>query len=374
MRSPASSANGPPATSGARGTPGARDAPDGGDARSGRGARGTRTRTGSPGQGVRRRLPRLPEAGLALVTVLVLAAVALRPALTGLLGHPAAANWATVFVAITIQAVPFLVLGVAVSASIATFVPPGAIARMLPRRPALAVPTAAAAGAALPGCECGSVPIAARLVASGVTPAAAFAFLLSAPAINPIVLVATAVAFPGHPVMVLARLLASLAAAIAMGLLWIALGRDDLLSASVRSRPAAPGPKPSVFFATAQHDFLQAGGFLVIGAAAAATMQTLLPRDLVESIARPGPLSVLVLAVLAVVLALCSEADAFVAAGLKQFSLTARLAFLVVGPMVDLKLFALQAGTFGSRFAWRFSLATFVVAVAAASLVGWWLL
>ncbi|HEX6473282.1 MAG TPA: permease [Streptosporangiaceae bacterium] len=318
---------------------------------------------------------RLPEAGLALVTVLVLAAVALRPALTGLLGHPAAANWATVFVAITIQAVPFLVLGVAVSASIATFVPPGAIARMLPERPVLAVPTAAAAGAALPGCECGSVPIAARLVASGVTPAAALAFLLSAPAINPIVLVATAVAFPGHPAMVLARLLASLLAAVGMGLLWVAFGRDDLVTAAVRSRAAAPpGPRTSAFFATAQHDFLQAGGFLVVGAAAAATMQTVLPRRLVDSIAHPGPLSVLVLAVLAVVLALCSEADAFVAAGLKQFSLTARLAFLVVGPMVDLKLFALQAGTFGSRFAWRFSLGTFAVAVAAASLVGWWLL
>jgi uncharacterized membrane protein YraQ (UPF0718 family) len=319
----------------------------------------------------RRRRP--AEAGLALVTVLIVAAVALRPALTGLLDHPAAANWATIFVAITIQAVPFLVLGVAVSATIATFVPPGAIARMLPRRPALAVPTAAVAGAALPGCECGSVPIAARLVASGVTPAAAFAFLLSAPAINPIVLVSTAVAFPGNPEMVLARLLASLAAAVAMGLLWNALGRDDLL-APARSRTVPEGSRPAVFLATAQHDFLQAGGFLVLGAAAAATMQTVLPRTFVDAIAEPGLLSVLLLAGLAVLLSLCSEADAFVAAGLKQFSLTARLAFLVVGPMVDLKLFALQAGTFGARFAWRFSLATFAVATTSAALVGWWLL
>jgi uncharacterized membrane protein YraQ (UPF0718 family) len=316
---------------------------------------------------------RLPEAGLTLVTVLIVAAVLLRPALTGLLGNPAAANWATVFVAIAIQAVPFLVLGVAVSATIATFVPPGAIARMLPRRPTLAVPAAAAAGAALPGCECGSVPIAARLVASGVSPAAAFAFLLSAPAINPVVLVSTAVAFPGNPEMVLARLLASLIAAVAMGLLWIALGRDDLL-APVRSRTVPAGSRPAVFLATAQHDFLQAGGFLVIGAAAAATMQTVLPRSFVDSIAEPGLVSVLVLAGLAVLLSLCSEADAFVAAGLKQFSLTARLAFLVVGPMVDLKLFALQAGTFGPRFAWRFSLATFAVATVSAALIGWWLL
>jgi uncharacterized membrane protein YraQ (UPF0718 family) len=74
-----------------------------------------------------------------------------------------------------------------------------------------------------------------------------------------------------------------------------------------------------------------------------------------------------------VVLSICSEADAFVAASLTQFSLTARLAFLVVGPMVDLKLYALQAGTFGRRFAARFAPTTFVVAVLVASLVGWWL-
>ena len=316
---------------------------------------------------------RLPEAGLTLVTVLIVTAVLLRPALTGLLSHPGAANWATIFVAITIQATPFLVLGVAVSATIAAFVPPGAIARMLPSRPVLAVPAAAAAGAALPGCECGSVPVAARLVSIGVTPAAAFAFLLSAPAINPIVLVSTAVAFPGRPMMVLARLLASLAASIAMGLLWIALGRDDLLKPS-RPRATGDAPRPAVFLSTAQHDFLQAGGFLVVGAGAAATLQTLVPRSFVNSIAQPGPISLLVLGVLAVLVSLCSEADAFVAAGLKQFSLTARLAFLVVGPMVDVKLFALQAGTFGPRFAWRFSLATFVVAVTAAGLTGWWLL
>jgi uncharacterized membrane protein YraQ (UPF0718 family) len=313
-------------------------------------------------------------AGLPLVTALIVAAVVLRPVLTGLLGHPAFANWATVFVAITVQALPFLVLGVAVSAAIAAFVPPGLIARLLPKRPALAVPAAAAAGAALPGCECGSVPVAARLISIGVTPAAAFAFLLSAPAINPVVLVSTAVAFPGRPAMVVARFLASLAASVVMGLLWIALGRDDLITPRRTRHGEEDGPRLGVFLATAQHDFLQAGGFLVIGAGTAATLQTLVPRNVIDSVAGNGPLSLLVLGVLAVVVALCSEADAFVAAGLKQFSLTARLAFLVVGPMVDVKLFALQAGTFGARFAWRFSLATFAVAVTCAGLVGWWLL
>ena len=85
-------------------------------------------------------------------------------------------------------------------------------------------------------------------------------------------------------------------------------------------------------------------------------------------------LSVVVLGLLAVLLAICSEADAFVAASLTQFSLTARLAFMVVGPIVDVKLIALQAGTFGPKFAVRFAPATFVVALLASLLVGWWLL
>jgi uncharacterized membrane protein YraQ (UPF0718 family) len=311
--------------------------------------------------------------GLAVVVALVLAAAVLRPLLTKALSAPAAANWATLFLAITIQAMPFLVLGVTVSGAIAAFVPPGRIAALLPKRGVLAVPAAATAGAALPGCECGSVPIAGRLVAAGVTPAAALAFLLSAPAINPIVLTATAVAFPGHPVMVLARLLASLVASVAVGLVWLALGRDDLLRTGRRWQPE-PGPRLSMFVATARHDFLQAGGYLVVGAAAAATLQTLVPRSVINTFTANPVVAVLALGVLAVLLALCSEADAFVAAGLKQFSLSARLVFLVVGPMVDVKLIALQAGTFGPRFAWRFAPLTFIAAVVSAVLVGWWLL
>jgi uncharacterized membrane protein YraQ (UPF0718 family) len=236
-----------------------------------------------------------------------------------------------------------------------------------------AVPVAALAGAALPGCECGSVPIARRLMSRGVTPAAALTFLLSAPAINPVVLVATAVAFPGQPEMVAARFVASLIAAVAVGLAWTMIGRGDLLALATRPAPPSRRRPIEVFMQTAQHDFLSAGGYLVIGAAAAASLQTAVPRSVVDVFAQSPIFSVLALAVLAVVLALCSEADAFVAAGLKQFSLTARLAFLVVGPMVDVKLIALQAGTFGRAFTVRFAPLTFVCALGSASLVGWWM-
>ncbi|OSZ61444.1 hypothetical protein OQI_05490 [Streptomyces pharetrae CZA14] len=310
--------------------------------------------------------------GAALITIATVASV-LGPLVALDLYTPPVAAWWTVFTAITVQGVPFLLLGTVVSAAIGAFVPQRVLTRLLPRHPALAVPVAGAAGIALPGCECASVPVAGSLIRRGVAPAAALAFLLSAPAINPVVLVATSIAFPGRPEMVLARLLASLAAAVVMGWLWARFGKERWL----RPPNARPGPEPSgvrAFVHGLQHDFLHAGGFLVVGAAAAATFNIAVPRAYLDVFTDSPWLSVLLLALLAVVLCVCSEADAFVAASLSGFSPTARLAFMVVGPMVDLKLIALQTGTFGRAFAIRFASATWVVAVLSSVLVGWWLL
>jgi uncharacterized membrane protein YraQ (UPF0718 family) len=311
--------------------------------------------------------------GIWLVAGAVLLAAVCRPLLRGLLDQPAVANWATVFVAITLQAVPFLVLGVTVSAAIAAYVPPTLLPRLLPKRPQAAVPVAAMAGAVLPGCECGSVPIARRLIERGAVPSAALAFLLAAPAINPVVLTATAVAFPGQPEMVASRFLASLLASVLVGWIWLRIGRADLLLGR-RAHHEHHGTPREVLLDTAAHDFLSATGFLVIGAASAATLQTVVPRSVLDGLAGSGPAALLVLGLLAVLMAICSEADAFVAASMKQFSPSAQLAFMVVGPMVDLKLVALQAGTFGRAFALRFAPLTFATAVGSAALVGWWLL
>lgn len=311
--------------------------------------------------------------GAALLAVVTVVSV-LGPMLVLDLYTPPVAAWWTVFTAITVQGVPFLLLGTVVSAAIGAFVPERVFQRLLPRRTVLAVPVAGAAGVVLPGCECASVPVAGSLMRRGVAPAAALAFLLSAPAINPVVLVATSIAFPGQPEMVLGRLLASLGTAVVMGWLWARFGREEWLRPPKRSGGQPPGGGPRAFATGLQHDFLHAGGFLVVGAAAAATFAVVVPRSLLEVFTGSAWLSVLLLALLAVVLCVCSEADAFVAASLSGFSPTARLAFMVVGPMVDLKLIALQTGTFGRAFAVRFSAATWVVAVASSVLVGWWLL
>jgi uncharacterized membrane protein YraQ (UPF0718 family) len=311
--------------------------------------------------------------GIALIAIATVASV-LGPMLAIDVATPAMGAWWTVFTAVAVQGIPFLLLGTVVSAAIGAFVPERVFSRVLPRRPALAVPVAGAAGVVLPGCECASVPVADSLMRRGVAPAAALAFLLSAPAINPVVLVATSIAFPGNPAMVGARLVASLATAVVMGWLWVRFGKEEWLP---RRRTGGKEGSPrgwGGFRDGLQHDFLHAGGFLVLGAAAAATFNILVPRSLLDVFTGSPWMSVLLLAVLAVVLCVCSEADAFVAASLTGFSPTARLAFMVVGPMVDLKLFALQAGTFGRAFAVRFSSVTWVVAVTSSVLTGWWLL
>jgi uncharacterized membrane protein YraQ (UPF0718 family) len=306
---------------------------------------------------------------LEVITVLLLLVVALQAPINRAVSAPVLQNWMTVFVAVIAQALPFLVLGVVLSAIIAVFVPPAFFAKALPRNPVLAVPVAGMAGVILPGCECASVPVAGALVRRGVTPAAALAFLLSAPAINPIVVTATAVAFPRDPQMVFARFGASLLASCAMGWLWLRLGRSEWMRPPARPSFEGDG-RLAAFWGSVRHDVMHAGGFLVVGAMAAATLKTVVPASWLHTVAAIPVVSILAMSVLAVLLSICSEADAFVAASLSQFSLTARLAFLVVGPMIDLKLFAMQAGTFGRRFALRFAPATFVVAVLVSVLVG----
>ncbi|MFV8265827.1 permease [Mycolicibacterium peregrinum] len=286
-------------------------------------------------------------------------------------GTPDVATAATVFCGVFVQALPFLALGVVISGLIAVFATPDRLARWLPRRTGIAILAAGVSGAALPGCECGSVPVARRLFGDGgAVGAAALTFMLAAPAINPVVLVATAVAFPGHPQMVVARCVASLLTALIMGALWARFGRPNWITRHLPKPHHGEGSRWAVFTEAARHDFLSAASYLVVGAVAAAALHVLVPAWVYEHLAGQVALGVLTMALLAVVLALCSEADAFVAASLTMLPLLPRLVFLVVGPAVDIKLFAMQAGMFGRAFAIRFAPATFLVATLVATATG----
>lgn len=316
-----------------------------------------------------------PVIGIVLVTALVAGAAVLKR--SGIVDRPALQTWFTVFQAVCLQAFPFLVLGTALGATIAEVVPTNRLMRFVPTNSAVAVPFAGVAGGLLPGCECGSVPIAGRLIDEGLRAPVAFTFMLAAPAINPVVLIATSIAFPGQPRFVVARFLASLATACIVGWIW-AWRADRLPPVRERQRRDTSRPRPSIgakakaeaWVAALLHDTLHAGGYLVVGAAVAATMQTIVPRSLLESVGGQAAVAVIALGVLAVLLSVCSEADAFVATSFTAFSPTARLAFLVVGPAIDFKLIAMQGGTFGRAVAVRLAPLIFVTALVCASVVG----
>jgi uncharacterized membrane protein YraQ (UPF0718 family) len=190
-------------------------------------------------------------------------------------------------------------------------------------------------------------------------PAAGLAFMLASPIINPVVLASTVVAYSGRGLsmqMVLGRAGLGLILAIVAG--W-AIGADDageLLrpragDAHQHSHPAEH--KGRAFFDHLGGDFFFMGRFVVLGGALAAALQTAIPQDIVSGIARTPILGSLSLMAVAFVLSLCSEADAFVAVSFVQFPLGSQLAFLVFGPVVDMKLAFLYGGTFRKRFVAR---------------------
>jgi uncharacterized membrane protein YraQ (UPF0718 family) len=274
-----------------------------------------------------------------------------------------------IFSSIVVEALPFILLGALVSSAIAVFVPNRFFERIAALPVGLQVPGAALGGLAFPVCECGSVPVARRLILRGVHPAAGMAFMLASPVMNPIVLASTWVAYSGRGLgleMVLGRAGFGLVLAALVGLVVGRVGRDQLLRPRSSDEHAHGGhdhehahgatPRREEFLEHLATDFLFMGKFIVLGAALAAVMQTLIPQDIVSGVADSTLLAPLALMGLAYMLSLCSEADAFVGVSFTAFTPGSQLAFLVFGPMLDMKLTLLYGATFRGRFALHLTL------------------
>lgn len=292
------------------------------------------------------------------------------------LGQPQRLAWAQaaliIFGSILIQALPFVVIGATASALIEVLVPLGTLERLAELPRPLRLPAAVLAGVAMPICECGSVPVARRLVAKGLPPSAAIAFMLAAPVVNPVVIASTAVAYRGRDVLWLivgGRFLLGALVAMVVGWTAGAVAPQELLRRSPMPDVVAlgrPEPRWRRFFLHLGGDFLFMGRYLVLGAALAAAVQTFLPASWVARVAAAPVLGIAAMMLLAAALSLCSESDAFVAASFAPFGPAAQLAFLVFGPMVDLKLAALYAGTFRGDLTRTIVIAAFATTLVAA--------
>ncbi|UPM50068.1 MULTISPECIES: permease [unclassified Synechococcus] len=277
--------------------------------------------------------------------------------------------WA-IFQGLLIEALPFLLIGVLIAGLARWVAPGGRWLQRLPKQAVLAPLSGAALGFALPACECGNVPVARRLLAGGASMGSALGFLFAAPVLNPIVLASTWAAFPDQPWLIAARPLGALLVAVVLSGLLQKLPEGQLLESSLLAErrlsqplaeasllerksgvlgtptqpPQARPNRPSLttVLEHSTREFLNLAVLLIIGSLIAATVQTLLPRSWLLAVGGSPTLSILSLMLMAVVISVCSSVDAFLALGFAaQITPGALLAFLVLGPVVDLKLLGL---------------------------------
>jgi uncharacterized membrane protein YraQ (UPF0718 family) len=310
---------------------------------------------------------RVPSTALLGGVLLVTGFLVVAARITGAGGSAGAETFVLIFTAIAVEALPFILLGAIVSAAIEVYVPERAFASLARLPLPVQLPGAALGGLAFPVCECGSVPVARRLIVRGMHPAAGIAFMLASPIINPVVLASTFIAYRGRGFgleMVAGRAALGLLVAVIAGWAMGAQRVSDLLKPRPTDNHGHDHRDMSKRKAFVEHlatDFFFMGRFVVVGAALAAALQTVIPQNIVSSVATTPLIGSLALMGIAFVLSLCSEADAFVAVSFVQFPLGSQLAFLVFGPVVDAKLAFLYGATFRRRFVRR--LTTIVVPV-----------
>ena len=298
-------------------------------------------------------------------------------------------DFAQVFLSIILEAAPFILIGSLLSGAMEVFVPRGALARIMPRRTLPAVCLGAACGVVLPMCECGIMPVVRRLLRKGVPVSAAVAYMLAAPIVNPVVVASTYVAFrfqaQGGPsqvglFMVFARTGLGFLLAVLTGLVVSRLGGKRPMIADAEGleshdhdhalAPRSFGARVLSVLRHAAGDFLEILFFLCVGSALAAVVNVGLDRAVVRPFAEREILATGSMMGLAVLLNVCSEADAFVAASFRAFSLGSLLAFLVLGPMLDIKLLLMYTRLYRARMIVVICSCTIVMTLVGSLLVG----
>jgi uncharacterized protein len=292
-----------------------------------------------------------------------------------------------VFTSIIYEALPFVVLGVLLAGLLEEFVPQQWIARFIPKGKVLTVVAIALGGflgIIFPMCECGIIPVMRRLLRKGVPLSVCVCYMLAGPIINVVVVLSTWAAFSGQQIPLEGE--SSVPLSILFPIMRVTMGffvafftslvvewqyrihgkallsasvvRDTNVAASVDnedgdSAPRTWGQSLSNICETAIHDFIDIMAFLVLGAFLAAAGRLLVPMIGLEKIIEASPVvAIVVMMGLAIVFCICSEADAFVAANIQPIGLwplASKLGFLVLGPMLDFKLYLMYTRVFRQR-------------------------
>ncbi len=275
-----------------------------------------------------------------------------------------------IFLSIVIEALPFVLLGCLISGALQVFLTPERVTKILPKNKLASIAMGCGLGVFFPSCECGIVPIVNQFVKKDVPVHTAFAFMLTAPIVNPIVIFSTFIAFGNSAKFAFLRVVGSLIVAMVVGV-WLAyFNQQGVLKQQSMSLIQWGTPnghhhhhghdhapvegKGQQIKALLQHsldEFFDTGRYLIIGGLIASAMQTYLPTGLMLTLGSTKLLAVFVMLLLALTLSLCSEADAFIGSSLLSlFGAGPVVGFLVFGPMVDIKNLLMMKRYFTGRF------------------------
>ncbi|NRG44655.1 permease [Bacillus sp. CRN 9] len=275
-----------------------------------------------------------------------------------------------IFLGIILEAFPFIILGVVFSSIIQEFVSEDMIRRLIPKNPITALFTALFVAILTPVCECAIIPVVRRLIQKGVPVHAGTAILVGAPILNFIVFGSTFYAFQGQPYIYIGRIVLCIVTVMIVGFVIYLkfssvniLRTDKQISANLKAEN-----RESKLKSIANHsinEFFLVGKYFMIGAFFASIAQIFINRYALAEATSQSVNGVFIMMGLAFLLSLCSEADAFVAASFQQFmSSESLLAFLVYGPMIDLKNTLVMIASFKMKFVVYFiALVTIVVFV-----------
>ena len=284
----------------------------------------------------------------------------------------------TIFLSIVIEALPFVLLGCLISGALQVFLTPERVKRWLPDNRFLSILTGSVLGFFFPSCECGIVPIVHQFVKKGVPVHTAFAFMLTAPIINPIVIFSTFIAFGNSWEMAGWRMVGSFVVALIIGI-WLAyFQKESVLKTKIQQtidhnhhhnhhhdhthgtnkheevkigRIKQLSQQTGHILTHSIDEIFDTGRYLIVGGLIAASMQTYLPTRVMLTLGSTKLLAIIIMLLLAFTMSLCSEADAFIGSSLLSLFGTAPVvAFLVFGPMVDIKNLLMMKRYFNGRF------------------------
>jgi uncharacterized protein len=268
-------------------------------------------------------------------------------------------DFAMIFIGLMIESIPFVVVGVVISALVAKYLQSSLILKFKSKNRFISHIQAMFIGLALPVCECGNVPLAKRLSLVGFKPSEVITFFLAAPILNPLVLFTTLEAFNLDKNIAIIRILSGCVIALVVGILFsYNPDQKELMVPRAQTLRSFDGFKQgdqeelnhNSFIEIFREEFFNIFKMLVIGCLLAATFQIVVPREFISIFASDPSLSIIAMMFLAFIISICSSVDAFFALSLAStFSLGSIIAFLVFGPMIDVKTLVMLRSVFKTK-------------------------